>query len=284
MKILVTGSYGQVGSVLVASGRASGHEITAMPRSRLDITDEDDVCRAVLSAGCHLVVNAAAYTDVEGAESHRRQAMAVNQHGAANLATACHQAGMPLIHISTDYVFDGRKSQPYIEDDATRPLNVYGESKLAGELEVRSRLERHIIIRTGWLYARRGRNFVSTIQRLGAEDGELRVVDQERGTPTPATAIVDTILQIAGSISDNVWGTYHYAARGSTTWFGFAAAICEASGLAPELVAIGSDEYSGTAVRPRYSVLGCERIESVFGVTRPHWKAALVDTLATDAD
>jgi dTDP-4-dehydrorhamnose reductase len=229
-----------------------------------------------------LVLNAAAYTAVDKAESETERAFAVNAHGPAVLAAWCQEQGAAVIHVSTDYVFDGNQSRPYTEDDATNPQNVYGASKLKGELELRTKLERHVVLRTSWVFSAHGHNFVKTILRLASERPELRVVDDQRGRPTPAADLARAMLSLAEQLAQTrelAWGTYHFAGAGATTWHGFAKAILEArypaASSRPKLTAITSAEFPTPAPRPGNSVLDTSRFEHVFGIAIAPWRDGL---------
>jgi dTDP-4-dehydrorhamnose reductase len=231
-----------------------------------------------------LVINLAAYTAVDRAESEPEAAWAINCAGAAHIAAISGEDGAPLVHLSTDYVFDGRKSEPYREEDAVNPLNVYGRSKEAGERAVRAAAPRHIILRTAWVYGTYGANFVKTMLRLRAERPLLRVVADQRGCPTAAADIAAALIVIARHIerSETEWGTFHFAAAGSTSWHGFAEEIFALaqgldawpSGLGPRVEAITTDQYPTAAHRPVNSVLDCRKIAAL-GISPPPWRSSL---------
>lgn len=225
MRMIVTGAQGQVGWELNRRAMALGHAVLAWSQVELDITDTVAVDRALDASSADVVINAAAYTAVDKAEQEPDLAFAVNRDGPAHLATACARLNIPLLHISTDYVYDGRKSSPYVEDDATAPLGVYGASKLAGDEAVRRGLPRHLILRVSWVFGVHGHNFVKTILRLAREREELRIVADQHGSPTFAGDIADTLLELAGRIPEidakGAWGTYHYCNEPVTTWYGF---------------------------------------------------------------
>jgi dTDP-4-dehydrorhamnose reductase len=221
MRILLTGANGQVGRELSNSGGQRGIEVLALNRSDLDITDPVSVSREVNRSGVSLVINAAGYTAVDEAESEPELAFAVNRDGPAYLASACEKVGIPLVHISTDYVFDGQKQGDYLETDPVSPLSVYGKSKAAGEVEVRKRMREYLILRTGWVYGVYGHNFVKTMLRLGREKEVVQVVDDQYGCPTYAADLAETILRIAAQLQEGrqiIWGTYHYCGKGVTSW------------------------------------------------------------------
>lgn len=286
----VVGESGQVACALKRVARlrgASEHGVSLVARGRPEV----DLCKpASLEVFLDevrpgVVVNAGAYTAVDKAESEREAAFAVNAHGSQALAEACEARGVPLIHISTDYVFDGAKGAPYVEDDLRKPGTVYGASKAAGEVAIAAAAPRHVILRTAWVYGLEGGNFVRTMLRLGAERDELGVVCDQHGTPTFADDIAEMILKIAARVREepaesDVWGVYHFTNGGATTWHGFAEAIfahAAAAGLKVprDVKPIGTADYPTPAKRPAYSVLDCSKIERVFGVERDAWDAAL---------
>jgi dTDP-4-dehydrorhamnose reductase len=285
--ILVTGVPGQVGTELLRRARPEHKHLDfrGLSIGELDITDADAVAAAI--RGYDLVVNAAAYTAVDQAESDRERAHAVNALGPGNLAAACASAGIPIIQISTDYVFDGTKDGPWEEDDPVSPISVYGASKEAGERAVRDAHDGHVILRTSWLYAAHGHNFVRTMLRLGRERKSLRVVDDQVGAPTAAGDVAAAIVAIADRLlagDGGPFGTYHYTAQGQTTWRGFADAIFACAeprwGCRPSVEPIRTRDFPTPAARPANSVLACERITRVFDPPRRPWRAALEDVMA----
>jgi dTDP-4-dehydrorhamnose reductase len=287
MRILLTGANGQVGWELSNRGRQRGLEILALDRSALNIKDPSSVEKEVSQPGVFLVVNAAAYTAVDQAELEPELAFSVNRDGPAYLASACAKAGIPLIHISTDFVFDGEKRGPYHETDQVSPLNVYGKSKAAGEIAVRERLQEHIILRTAWVYGVHGNNFVKTMLRLGREREVVHVVDDQYGCPTYAADLAETILKIAAQFLDDgqvQWGTYHYCGKGVTSWYGFAEAIfsvaAEYAALRVRQVEpISTAQYPTAARRPANSVLDCSLVERSFGIVPKPWDESLARML-----
>jgi len=284
MKILLTGAHGQLGWELARRGRDRGIAVQATDVDVFDITDARAVEEQVCGQGLALVINCAAYTAVDRAESEPELALAVNRDGPAHLAAACGKARIPLVHISTDYVFDGSKEGPYRETDPVSPLGVYGRTKAEGEREVWSCLRKHIILRTAWLYGIHGQNFVKTVLRLGQERRVLRVVNDQQGCPTNAADLAEVILAIAGRCDRNPWGTYHYSGKGVTTWHGFAEAIfTEArkyTSLPVERVEpIPSAEYPTPAKRPANSVLDCSLFTSTFGIEPRPWRESLAEVI-----
>ncbi len=285
-KILVTGANGQVGWELLRRAERYGVTAVGMERAQLDITNPSAVSAAVRNGAYHVVVNAAAYTAVDKAESEPEIAYAVNRDGPANLAQACAEADIPLMHISTDYVFDGTKKGAYTEDDPVCPVSVYGASKEAGERAVRDVLARHIVLRTAWVYGAHGHNFVKTMLRSAQERDELRVVADQWGCPTAAGDIAEAILTIINFYTDDQaleWGTYHYCGDGPTTWQGFAEAIIAAAaasgGRRVPVRPITRAEYPTPARRPANSVLDCAKIRATFGIAPKPWRDALKEVI-----
>ena len=286
--ILLTGAQGQLGWELERRALAAGLTVDASDRDDLDITDADSVRARMAAVRPALVVNAAAYTAVDKAESDREAAFAVNRDGPANLAVACAEHGIPLIHVSTDYVFDGSRPGAYREDDPVAPLGVYGTSKFAGEEAVRAACPQHVILRTAWVYGVHGHNFVKTMLRLGRERDSLRVVDDQHGCPTFAGDLAEAVLAIAarlraGDVPAEGWGTFHCTGSGHTSWCGFAREIF--GGVAPhwdrvpEVQGIASSDYPTPARRPANSVLDCSRLEHVYGIRLRDWRPALTEML-----
>ena len=289
MKILLTGANGQVGWELVQQGYARGEQIQALDSTALDITDETAVHAAIAASQADVVINAAAYTAVDKAEqkTERERAFAVNRDGVAYLALACAAHDIPLLHISTDYVFDGQQTHPYQEGDAVAPLGVYGLSKWQGEQALREHWVKHIVLRVSWVFGSHGHNFVKTMLRLGREREQLRIVADQHGCPTFAGAIADTLLTLAHRVafsSDSVWGTYHYCGTPATTWFDFAQRIFAiARNYEPlqvkEVIAINSIDYPTPVTRPANSVLSCHRLQAQFGIILQPWDVGLEQVL-----
>lgn len=280
MRILVTGANGQVGWELVQQGSHYGLNISGRDRAGLDICDPEAVAKEIKATGVGMVINAAAYTAVDRAETEPDLANAVNRDGPAILASACATANIPLIHISTDYVFDGSKKEPYVESDPVAPLGVYGKSKEAGEQKIRTRLERHIILRTSWVYGVHGNNFVKTMLRLGREKEEIRVVDDQIGCPTSAADIAETLLLMAQKFvrgDEIAWGTYHYCGQGPTSWYRFAQVIFDRAEKhhhhlkLQNLLPIPSSEFPTPTRRPVYSALDSSMIYKKFSISPKNW-------------
>jgi dTDP-4-dehydrorhamnose reductase len=285
MKLLVLGAGGQVGHELCRLAWPAGYQLAAFGRDSVDITEHDAVVAAVARERPDIVINAAAYTAVDRAESEPDAAWAGNCTGPANLAAACHGAAIPLIHLSTDYVFDGSKTAPYREDDPVKPLGIYGSSKEAGDRAVRDALARHVILRTAWVYSAHGHNFVKTMLRLAGERPLLRVVADQIGSPTSAADIAAAIGAVVQRLDagNSSWGTYHFAGGGAVSWHGFAEAIFELAepwrGPPPRIEAITTADYPTPARRPANSVLDCSRIGEVFGIVPRPWRQALAEVI-----
>ncbi len=287
MKVLITGAGGQLGKELLS--QAPGDWQVAGPgHEALDIADPDQVEAAFSRIQPDLAINAAAYTGVDAAETDRKTAFAVNAKGPENLARVCAHAHIPLVHISTDFVFDGKTDQRYRESDPIGPLSVYGRSKAAGEAAVRRHLSKHLIVRTAWLYGAAGHNFVKTMLRLGREKAHLRVVADQQGSPTNAADLAAAIQTLACRIQENPdlpWGTYHYCGNGITSWHGFATAIFRLAGehgfplKVKTVEAILTRQYPTPAVRPAFSALDCHKIQMAFGIVPPDWQASLARAL-----
>jgi dTDP-4-dehydrorhamnose reductase len=286
--LLLTGAEGQLGWEVARRARRAGLSLQAAARAHLDISDGEAVRRVMAALSPRLVINAAAYTAVDRAESDQETAMAVNCRGPAHLAEAARDVGAALIHVSTDYVFDGGKPAPYNESDPTAPLGVYGTSKLAGENAIRERLDRHVILRTSWVYGIHGHNFVKTMLRLGRERPLLRVVADQHGAPTFAGDLAEAVLSIARAhladrMPESSWGLFHCTNAGQTSWHGFATRIFQLAGrpgeTAPNLQPILTADYPLPAVRPANSLLDCTRLAWVHGIRLRPWEDALAEAI-----
>lgn len=281
MKILVFGAGGQVGHEVCRAAWPTWCAIAPLDRSAIDITKAAAVSSVIARQRPDLVINLAAYTAVDRAESEPETAWAVNCAGAAHIAAACADSSTPLIHLSTDYVFDGSKPGPYQEEDVVNPLGVYGRSKEAGERAVRAAVTHHIILRTAWVYGVYGTNFVRTMLRLGAERSSLPVVADQHGCPTAARDIASALIVIAGHIERGSanWGTFHFAGAGAVSWHGFAEAIFDIAalrrGTRPHVEQITTEQYPTAARRPMNSVLDCTKIIGAFGISPPPWRTSL---------
>jgi dTDP-4-dehydrorhamnose reductase len=282
--ILVTGAAGQLGAELVAALAPLG-EVTGTDRSQLDLADPSAIVATIRRVRPALIVNAGAYTAVDLAEKEAALADAVNGVAPGILAEEAKRSGAVLIHYSTDYVFDGDATTPYDEDAPTRPLSAYGRSKLAGERAAAASGAAAIVFRTSWVYGRRGRNFLLTMQRLASEGRELRVVDDQVGAPNwsreLARATARVVSEGLSKLADRR-GVYHLTARGTTTWYGFARAIL-ADRPSVRIVPITTSEYPTPARRPAWSVLDPTRFERTFGFALPDWRASLAECLSSPA-
>lgn len=286
--ILVTGGSGQVGGALVRLAPPEV-EIVAPDRAALDLSDPNALAAKVAARNWHAVVNCAAYTAVDRAESDVVAAWQVNALAPAALAAASRAAGIPIIHVSTDYVFDGAKAEPYVEEDPVGPLGVYGASKLGGELAVRSANPVHVILRTAWVVSATGSNFVKTMLRLGAERPQLRVVADQKGCPTAADDIARAILTILGRIAEGPYGTYHFVNGGEATWHQLAEAVFARAAAhgrpAPSVEPIATSDYPTPAARPANSRLATAKIMRDFGIVPRDWHEAvdeIVDALVEE--
>lgn len=289
MKLLVTGTSGQLAQSLLEAGLSAGVDVVAMRRPQLDLTIPGTIRTALADVRPDIVVNAAAYTAVDKAETEEEPAHKVNAVGAGEIAAQCERLGVAVIHISTDYVFDGTKATPYVEDDPTAPLNAYGRSKLAGERAVAAACRRHVILRTSWIYSPFGSNFVRTMLRLAAERPAVSVVDDQIGCPTYAPHLAGCILAISRQIGANVagdaaFGVFHASGSGETTWHGFAREIFRlrqaSNHTVPKLTAITTAEYPTPARRPANSRLDCGRLARTFGIEMPSWLDGTRDCLS----
>ncbi|MET0407093.1 MAG: dTDP-4-dehydrorhamnose reductase [Hyphomicrobium sp.] len=286
--ILIIGRNGQLSRSLYEILTAHGSRVAQIGRPDVDLGNPESVKAAIRTAGPRVVVNAAAYTAVDRAEDEPEAAFAVNATGAEAVSAAAAAAGAAIIHVSTDYVFDGHKRSPYVETDATAPTGVYGESKLAGETRVATANPRHVILRTAWVFSPFGGNFVKTMLRLNNERPELNVVDDQHGNPTYApdlAGVIRTLIERLDSAPDDpgLFGTFHAVNANDTTWFNFAAAIVDGAAQrgAPRAVVrpIGTKDYPTKARRPAYSVLSTDKLARVYGITLRPWSEALSDCL-----
>jgi len=275
LRILITGKDGQVGWELQRALPALG-EVVSTGREDLDLGDADAVQRKVREVKPDLIVNAAAYTAVDKAESEPGLAMRVNGIAPGVLAAEAKRLGALLVHYSTDYVFDGTKSAPYVEDDPASPLNVYGQTKHEGELRVIGSGCRHLILRTSWVYGPRGRNFYLTILSRARQGERLRVVGDQVGAPTSVVSIARGTI---ACLRQGGEGLFHMTDAGSTSWYGFASAIVAAAGLQAELEEIRSSEYPTPARRPANARLDCSRLRAQSGLSLPDWREDLAQTL-----
>ncbi len=276
MRLLVTGSRGQLGLALQRAAAEAGHEFSGYDLPELDVTDPTAVRAAVARARPDAIVNCAAYTAVDAAEGDEARALAVNGAAVAGLAAAADEAGALLVQISTDFVFDGASTRPYREDDPPNPLSAYGRTKLAGE-RAAERAGRHLIVRTAWLFGE-GANFVEAIRRqLDAGVSELRVVGDQRGCPTYAADLAGAVLRL---LDAGAAGVVHVVNQGRASWFEFAVEIVRQLGAAAEVVSISTEDAGRPAPRPAYSVLDASRFRGIVGADLPPWQDALARRLA----
>ena len=288
-KILLTGKNGQIGWELQRTLAPLGQLVT-VDQQEMDLTDPDSIRRVIRQVRPSLIVNAAAYTAVDKAESEPDQAMAVNGVAPAIMAEEAKRLNAAIVHYSTDYVFDGSKKDPYNEDDVPKPLNVYGQTKLAGERAIQAVGVPHLILRTSWVYAARGKNFLLTILKLASEKSELKVVNDQRGAPTWSRMLAEVTSQMlasyyspvcrqAGAVADFT-GLYHVVSGGKTTWHGFAGEILETASRVtphtlPKLIPISTADYPLPAIRPRNSCLSNEKLIRTYGLAIPSWEKSL---------
>lgn len=284
MRILIAGGQGQVGSALAQIGKERGLDLVALGRSDLDVVDAASIAKAFEKFQPELLINAAAYTAVDMAESEAELAYAINETATALLADACTAVNIPMLHISTDYVFDGSKEGLYTEDDPVNPLSVYAKSKEAGERALLERVERHIILRTSWVFAIQGINFVKTMVRLARDRERLTVVADQFGGPSSARGIADVLLTIAAQYEKSAavaWGTYHYCQKPYVSWHQFAQAIIERAtemGLVDhpvEVAPIPSSEFPTPVTRPANSRLDTSKLISTFKMSDSSWLSDL---------
>lgn len=283
MKVLVVGAGGQLGSEMVAVSKSLGQETAAIDYPEIDITNSDSTAKCVKSVSPELIVNCAAYTAVDDCETNEGLAYALNRDGPTNLARAAEGCGASMVHIGTDYVFDGKKGVPYTETDAPNPQSVYGKSKLAGEENLRDLLERHYIFRIAWLYGHQGKNFVKTIRRVAADKaagGEpLCVVADQWGTPTYTR---DVCLQVFYTVANGPYGLYHCTSEGTCSWFNFAERIISSAGIHVELQPCTTADFPRPAPRPPFGVLENEKLKNL-GLNRmPLWTDAFAQFLSDE--
>ncbi|WP_272023230.1 dTDP-4-dehydrorhamnose reductase [Olleya namhaensis] len=275
IKILVTGSGGQLGLCLKSKSKEQKTlDFVFLDSKAFDITNSSQAEAVFSNYNFDYCINCAAYTTVDNAEVDHKKAYEINVIGPKNLAEASNKFGVTLIHISTDFVFNGNTNRPYKETDLTDPLGVYGQTKLDGEGEIQAILDSYYIIRTSWLYSEFKNNFVKTMLKLAQEKDELNVVNDQKGTPTNANDLTDAIINIIISRKTG-FGLYHFSNLGETTWYGFAKAIFEISKTKIKVNPVTSVAFVTTAKRPKYSVLDKTKISSVFNINIPNWKVSL---------
>ena len=283
MKLLITGARGQLGLALQRRV-SSEHEVVAVGYAELDISDAAACARIIAQMRPDVVLNCAAYTAVDKAETDRETAFAINALGAENIAIACAANGAFPIHFSTDYVFDGTATEPYVETNQTNPLGVYGQSKLQGEQAVATASAAHLIFRLSWVYSNDGANFYKTMLRLAADRPALSVVADQFGVPNYADDLADAIAAVLSRSRgelERLSGLYHLSARGSTNWCEFARAIMQGAGLATGVEAIGTADYPTPAKRPTYSVLDSAKFDAAFSFENADWRQGLARCLAS---
>ncbi len=275
MRILVTGGQGQVGTDVSLLFREQGHQVFSFGSSQLDICNPHSIEDAFsASTPLDFVMNCAAYTAVDHAEDEPEKAFAINATGVKNLAKCCKKWKVPLIHFSTDYIFDGLNETPYLETDSPNPQNVYGASKLQGEVLLRDTWNQHIILRVTWVFGRYGNNFIKTISQLAKTRTELKIVSDQLGCPTGASHIAQIALQLLTHPHLAAhWGTYHYTDVPATNWYDFASAFVPKGSC--QLHPISTQEYKTRATRPLYSLLNCAKIHEIFGIQQAHWQDEL---------
>jgi dTDP-4-dehydrorhamnose reductase len=278
MRLLVTGGAGMLGQAVAAVATRLGHDVIALSRADLDITDRDRVRRVLAAAEPRAVINCAAWTDVDGAEDAEDTATAVNGAGAGHVARAAAEAGARLVHVSTDYVFDGSKRTPWVESDPVGPIGAYGRSKLAGEREVAAAGGDHAIVRTAWLFGAGGRNFVDTMLALGHDSDEVDVVADEVGSPTWSAHLAEALVEVAERRGDH--GIFHAAGAGACSWFELAVEVFARAGVRCRVRPTTAERYARPAPRPAYSVLGTEREAAPM---LPSWQEGVAGYLAEKA-
>ena len=277
MKIVLIGKNGQLGSSILKANKTYNLDIVSFSRDELNITHHSDIENKLLDIKPDIVINSAAYTFVDKAEEEKEKAFLVNADASLFLSKVCLKINSVLIHISTDYVFDGESKRPYLEEDLISPIGVYGKSKALGEENIRKNLKEHIIIRTSWLYSEFGQNFVKTMLKL-KDKKKIDVVNDQFGSPTYALDLASAILKITEKIridDKNLFGTYHFSNYGQISWYDFAKKIFELIGCDIEVESIPSEEYKTACKRPAFSVLNCKKIEKAFGIKQIDWLSSL---------
>jgi dTDP-4-dehydrorhamnose reductase len=285
MRLLVTGGAGMLGQAVAAAATRLGHDVFALSRAELDVTDADHVRRVVAAAEPRAIVNCAAWTDVDGAETAEAAATAVNGHGAGNVARAAAEIGARIVQVSTDYVFDGERAhaaggsgEPWLESDAVNPIGAYGRSKLAGEEQVAVATDEHAIVRTAWLFGSGGRNFVDTMLALGHERDEVSVVTDQVGSPTWTVHLAEALVELAERRGDV--GILHAAGAGACSWYELAVEVFDRAGVRCRVLPTTSERFPRPARRPAYSVLGSERDDAP---VLPAWQDGVAAYLADKA-
>ena len=276
MRLLVFGQSGQVATEL----RRLPHDITALSRAEADLSDPQSCAAAIAASDAQAVINAAAYTAVDRAEEEERLATQINGTAPGAMAEACAARGLPFLHVSTDYVFDGSGTAPWRPTDKAAPLNAYGRSKLAGESAIAAAGGQYAILRTSWVFSAHGANFVKTMLRLSETRQSLSIVNDQTGGPTPASAIAQALVTMAKAmIAGHPAGTYHFSGAPAASWAGFAAEIFRLAGRNTKITGIPTADYPTPARRPLNSRLDCASLEADFGIKQPAWKSALSDVV-----
>ncbi len=293
MKPLIIGANGQLGAAMTRAFADRGLPVTAVGRDKVDLSRPVEAARFVETSDADIIINAAAYTAVDKAESEPALAEIVNAEAPARMAEAAKRSGALFVHYSTDYVFDGTKRTPYVEEDETNPLSIYGHSKREGEKAILAAGGSALIFRASWLYARRGKNFLNTMLRLANDGKPLTIIDDQEGAPTWVGSLVegsmsvfDRIAAVGGSpaeAANTISGIYHMSCGGQTSWRRFAEAIFAHRGLSPEVTPIATADYPTPAPRPLWSVMSNEKLASTFGVRLPEWEEGLARCLAEPA-
>jgi dTDP-4-dehydrorhamnose reductase len=278
-RIAVLGSEGMLGTDLVHALKASSHEVFPLDVPDIDIIDYDRLRENLLGLKPDVVINSAAYTDVDGCETNREHAFLVNGTGAGNTAAVATEIGATLIQISTDYVFDGGKDGAYLPDDPTDPLSIYGESKLEGESQIKEKSSDFLILRTSWLYGKNGKNFVETILKLAEQRDSLKVIDDQKGSPTFTVHMAGAIVDL---LKTDLRGIHHLTNSGSCTWFEFAGEILSLKGIDRTITPCTTEEFPLPARRPANSVLDCSSTYAALGGPLPHWEESLREYLGIE--
>jgi dTDP-4-dehydrorhamnose reductase len=278
MRLLVTGGAGMLGQAVATAATRLGHDVVALSRVELDVTDADHVRRVIAAAEPRAVINCAAWTDVDGAETAEAAATAVNGAGAGNVAHAAAETGARVVHVSTDYVFDGTKSAPWVESDPVGPIGAYGRSKLAGEVEVAAAGGEHAIVRSAWLFGTGGRNFVDTMLAFADDQDEVSVVADQVGSPTWTGHLAEALIELAERRGDT--GIFHAAGAGACSWYELAVEVFARSGVRCRVLPTTAERYASRAPRPAYSVLGTERDAAPI---LPAWQEGVAAYLAEKA-
>ena len=278
--ILVTGANGQLGTCIKAIAiNYPSYNFVFEDSSSLDITNRNQVLQYMSNSQFDYIINCAAYTAVDLAEDHKEKAFEINVKGVENLTIACKRYSCTLFHVSTDFVFDGKKNAPYLEGDNTHPLNYYGASKLNGEQIIQQALSKYVIIRTSWLFSEFGNNFVKTMVRLGQEKKELSIVADQYGSPTYAIDLAHIMLKFIASSSTS-YGLYHFSNHGATTWYNFAAEIFKLQNQDIRLLKTTSKQFASRAIRPKYSVLETKKVKETLNIDIRNWQSALKEMLS----